>query len=285
MAEFSEGYFVSGRLTSFATRGDHTMNRWIRFTALVATFTLSGCATAVNVQRASTLGKGNFEGGIEPGIWGGVGANGSVATIAAPIIPHVDFAFRYGLAERFDLGIRLGSSFVEAQFKGMFTDPDSRFVVSLAPQVGGIFIGGVSTTSGGSSGSAGILNIGVPVLFGYKWGDGHEFVLSPRVQNWLVIGGGVTGYVLGVGGSIGNAFQLGENFAIMPEVGVVAPVFGSAASGATAASAGLSSSVIYTFKLGLLIGRTRNGQTRNRAPAEELPPPPPPPAAVAPSGV
>lgn len=256
------------------------MNRWMSLAALGAGLTLSaGCATAVNVQRASTVGKGNFEGGIEPGVWGAVGSAGG--STAAGILPHVDFAFRYGLAERFDLGVRLGSSFVEAQFKGMFTDPDSSFVVSLAPQVGGIFVGGVST-GGSSTGSAGILNIGVPLMLGLKWGAGHELVVSPRVQNWLLLGGGSVGYVLGVGGSIGNAFQLGENFAIMPEVGVVAPVYASAQGGGAFASTGLNSSVIYTFKLGLLIGRTRNGQSLNRG--NELPPPPPPPAA-APGGV
>ncbi len=244
----------------------------------------AGCASVGNVQRADTLGKGNVQASLEPGVQA-VSAGG----LFAPY-PHLDGSVRYGVTESIDLGLRAGWSFLEAQAKFLLTKPgDPKLAVSIAPTFGGIALGL-------GSGTIGSLHFAAPVLIGFKFGA-NELVLGPRLQGYYVFagssttsGGGIL--VLGPGATIGIALGLGERFTLMPEIGFAVPVIGSVSSigGATSAGAGLGGFVTQ-FKLGVMFGKQRGAIEEQ--PAEEPPelprrneppppPPPPPPPAVMP---
>lgn len=238
---------------------------------------LSGCASISNVQTADTLGKGNIQAGIEPGVWGVASGSGTA------IVPHVDAAVRYGVADSVDIGVRAGSSFLELQGKFLFTRAgDPNIAVSLAPTLGGFIVAG-----GGAGG--GVLNIGVPVLIGIKTSGGSEFVIGPRVQTLVILGasssGSATAALFGVGGSLGFAWRISDNFGLMPEFAAVYPVAGgAAASGIGSAFQGLNAGGAFIqFKLGILIGRFRK-VAHNDDIQQGPPPPPPPPPAFQPAG-
>ncbi|MEW6434984.1 MAG: hypothetical protein AB1730_26085 [Myxococcota bacterium] len=235
---------------------------------------MSGCASLSNVQTADTLGKGNVQVGIEPGLWGGAGSGGAV------FVPHVDASIRYGVAERVDIGVRAGSSFLELQSKFLLTTPgDPNIAVSLAPTFGGL----VGITGGSSGGSVGLLNIGVPVLIGIKTSGGSEFVIGPRMQNILLFGGSGSGsgsiYLMGVGGSLGFFWRIADNFGLLPEIAAVYPVVGQAAAsgaGATGLQGLNAGGALLQFKLGVIIGGGRKPSGSNPD-LQQAPPPPPPP--------
>lgn len=246
---------------------------------LGATVWLAGCASISNVQTADTLGKGNIQVGIEPGAWGAAGAGG------AAFLPHVDASIRYGVAERVDIGVRAGSSFLEFQSKFLLTTPgDPDIAVSIAPTVGGVFVFGA--TSSTSSSGGGILNIGVPVLIGIKTSGGSEFIIGPRVQNFVFFGGAGTstasgstsGYLLGLGGSVGFFWRIADNFGLLPEVSAVYPVLGAASQVVGGLQGTGAAGALMQFKLGVIIGGGRKpGQGNPDLQQQPQPPPPPPP--------
>lgn len=250
----------------------HLLRGTLVWSALLAA---TGCASLSNVQTADTLGKGNVQVGIEPGLWGGAGSGG------ATFVPHVDASIRYGVADRVDLGVRAGSSFLELQSKFLVTTPgDPNLAVSIAPTVGGLV--GIGTSSG-TSGSAGLLNIGVPVLIGIKTSGGSEFVIGPRMQNIILFGGSGSSsgsvYLMGVGGSLGFYWRIADNFGLLPEVSAVYPVVGAAAASGAGATGlqGLSAGgALMQFKLGIIIGGGRKPSSSNPD-LRQAPPPPPPP--------
>jgi hypothetical protein len=233
---------------------------------LLALLTSSACVTIGNVQKAETLGKGRFQIGLEPGAVTVASSAGGVT------LPHVDLSGRYGVSDKVDLGLRIGSSFIELQSKFQLTHPEvgSGFVASLAPTLGGIFIGS-------SAGGAGFINLNVPVLLGYHFAGGSELVFGPRLHALFLLAntdaasGGAL--VLGPGASLGIALQLGESFALMPEVSFSVPVIGAASNfaGTSGAGAGAGGG-FFNFKLGFLFG----GRKVVDPNAETAPPPPPP---------
>ncbi len=237
--------------------------RLVRLLALaVLPLAGSGCLALGGVQRASTLGKGNFEVALEPGALG-------VFPRATPlVVPTVDIAGRYGVGDRVDLGLRLGATGIEAQTKFMFTDPSSRsFAASLAPTVGGVFLGVLNYAS-----------VNVPLLLGLKFGE-HELTFGPRVVSQFIFGGAAGasagGVVVMPGASLGVAIQFNDLFALLPEVTVVVPAVGAfAATGATTTAGGASAAVpVAQFKLGLEFGKHRR---YSEPTVLDTPPPPPP---------
>lgn len=251
---------------------------------VLASFLAVGCASIGNVQMADTLGKGHVQVGVEPGLQALAAMGTGIAT--QPVYyPHIDASVRFGVTDFIDLGLRGGWSFLEAQGKFLFTRPgDPHLAVSLAPTVGGMVIG-----FGGATGAAvGMMNIGVPVLIGIKIPGGSEFVIGPRLQNMIAFAGASnasgTVYFMSAGGSLGFAWRITDSFALMPEVAVVFPIFGT---GGTSTSPALNSvpglgTFVGQFKLGLLIGRMRDlappeGQELQQLSNPPLPPPPPPP--------
>jgi hypothetical protein len=251
------------------------MYPWLSRTLVVAVaLGVTGCASLSNVQTADTLGKGNVQVGIEPGLWGVAGNSG------ATVIPHVDASIRYGVADRVDLGVRAGSSFFELQSKFLLTTPgDPKIAVSIAPTFGGLVA--LGTTSGGS-GSAGLLNIGLPVLIGFKTRGGSEFVIGPRLQNILLFGsGGGSGavYLMGLGGSFGFFWRIADKFGLLPEIAAVYPVVGAAAAsgvGSTGLQWLYAEGLMMQFKLGVMIGGGRKPGQRPNEDLRQAPPPQPP---------
>lgn len=243
---------------------------------LLTLATLTGCASISNLQMADTLGRGNFQFGIEPGVLGAQSLRPGAAASESGYFPHVDVSARYGVSEGVDVGVRAGLSFIELQGKFLFTRPgDPHLAVSLAPTVGGLVLGG-----GGSA--AGIINIGVPVLVGIKTAGGSELVLGPRLQNLVAFGtvGSGTGgaiYGLAAGGSVGFAWRITDNFGLMPEASVVLPVLGGSAfaSQFTSVSSVNAGAAIIQVKIGVLIGRFRPLKPPNddlqQAPPQRIP--------------
>jgi hypothetical protein len=196
----------------------------------------------------------------------------------------VDASIRYGVAERVDIGVRAGSSFLEFQSKFLLTTPgDPDIAVSIAPTVGGVFVFG--STSATSSAGGGILNIGVPVLIGIKTSGGSEFIIGPRVQNLVFFGGtgannasgSGTGYLLGLGGSLGFFWRIADNFGLLPEISAVYPVVGAASQVAGGLQGVGAQGAMLQFKLGVIIGGGRKPGQGNPDLQQRPPPPPPPP--------
>ena len=251
--------------------------------AAVATFIgASGCLSMGTVQTADTLGKGHFQVAIEPGIYGA-----SVGT-AAGVLPHFDVAFRYGLTERFDLGVRTGSSMLELQTKFLFTDPQSDLLaMSLAPTIGGVYLPLPATGTTPASTTT-FFNIGIPLLVGLKHFNGNEVTFGPRINNTFLVASGTGGgliYLFGVGGSVGYAFAFGETFKLLPEFAVNFPVAATAATSAGSAGSAGFAGLIYQFKLGIIFGRSSHKPSpaeverpARRQREEDVPPPPPQPA-------
>jgi hypothetical protein len=239
----------------------------------------SGCLSMGTVQTADTLGKGNWQVAVEPGVYG-LQATDLGGRSEGVIVPHFDLAFRYGVVDRVDIGVRTGSSLIELQTKFLLTDPMAdTLAMSVAPTVGGIFLG--STSSGSSSGSITYFNVGVPLLVGIKHWNGNELVFGPRLNNiFLTAGsgsGGGVAYLFGVGGTVGYCFSIGEIFKILPEFAINVPVAAALASSAGGGSGTGIAGLIYQFKVGLQFGRT--GHKPPPLSTSDLPPPPPPPAA------
>ena len=245
----------------------------------------ASCASMSSVQTADTLGKGNFQAAIEPGLWGGASTKG------VGVIPHVDAAVRFGVSDRVDLGVRAGSSFLEFQTKFMVTDPANPLLAaSIAPTLGGIFAGDASQSGTGSTTATGILDLAVPVLVGFKFHGGHQLILGPRLQSIFVFSGGASSVILGVGSSVGFAWRLTDNFILLPEVSAVYPVVGGDESGVVLKGLVTGGGTFVQFKLGILFGRMRprdgEAPARRREPESAGPaqdhwqpaPPPPPPS-------
>lgn len=222
----------------------------------------TGCASVSHVQTADTLGAGRFQFGIEPGVMGAAVLGGEDNAAAGGYVPHFDLALRYGVAERVDVGIRLGSSLAELQTKFLLTQPDDPVkAISLAPSISGASFGS-GTTSDGESASTNYLNVSAPLLVGFKTKGGSELVLGPRVM-WTRIAGnvgndGAAVNIISVGASVGYALRITEGFRLMPEVGLSFPVVGqvSTTNNDSEAIAGFNSGFAQ-FKLGFLFGGGR----------------------------
>ncbi|MCA3014885.1 MAG: hypothetical protein INH41_21070 [Myxococcaceae bacterium] len=247
----------------------------LRLAALASCVIATGCASIGNVQRADTLGRGNYQVGLEPGVQAIVTQAG-----AAPY-PHLDASFRYGITDGIDLGLRGGWSFLEAQGKFLLTKPtDPKLAISLAPTVGGIAVGAAGAT-------VGLLNFSVPLLIGLKGEPrqfsrlggmvaGNELVIGPRLQGYYLFGssagsGSAGALVLAPGVTLGYAIQVSETLCILPELAIVVPAFATAGATSIPGQSGFGiGGALVQLKLGILIGKGRTVAE----PDEDLTPPP-----------
>lgn len=229
------------------------------------------------VQTAQTLGQGNYEVSIEPGVYG-VAVNGQTPTFFS-----MNVGARFGITDRFDLGGRVGTTFGEVQTKILLSDPaNENFALSLAPAIGGFGVGtGVA--------SVGVLNIPLPVLIGFKFGQ-HELTLGPRLQNMVVFGSAGTSsdnasaavYVLMAGASVGFAAQLADRFRLLPEIAIAGPVFTSATASVNGGSQSQSGSasgfvtdvggLLFMGNLGFQITSPRKKREPQTTPPVKVPP-------------
>lgn len=205
---------------------------------------ITACASVGGVQTAETVGKGNLQIGVEPGIQLAGGRPG------LQVYPHLDAAVRFGVTEVLDVGLRAGWSFLEAQAKWLLTARDSKVLVSVAPTVGGVVL-----TSGANLG--GILSASTPLLIGIPVGA-HQLVLGPRSQQFVFISAGATPvYLLTVGGSVGFALRFSDSLTLLPELAAVWPLFGGlpARRDGTDFLYGTQGTGLFQFKLGFLLDR------------------------------
>jgi len=220
---------------------------------MVLTGTMAGCATANSYQTASTIGDGNFQFVVEPSLLGFTVDEGTGST------GIVDISGRFGVSDNMEIGGRLGSSGVELMSKYQFTEPGSDGpIVSIAPSIGG-FAAGIGGTG------AGLLNVEIPVLIGLPVGESSELVLGPKIVDTYLLatveGVSANANILWVGSTIGYAAQVGERFKLLPEVGVIYPVYGSASASdgsETASESGsIGGGVSWQAGMGLMFGQTR----------------------------
>lgn len=209
---------------------------------VLALLLLPGCATIGTFQRAETLGKGNWEVGIEPSMWGGVGGGGAAA------YPHAGVSARVGASDRVDLGGRVGSTGVEVSSKFLLSDPASDHPISLGANFGGFAIG-----AGGAS--AGLLAVHIPLLLGIPVGERGQFVVGPKTHiyhGFAAASGESAGFTLwSLGASAGYAAQVGDTFKIVPELAFVVPVVASA--GGESASV-YDSGLLFQAGVGFVFG-------------------------------
>ena len=213
------------------------------FLALGATGCLSGAGM---VQTAQTVGQGGYELSLDPG----VNAYFNPSTAGAYPMGHV--AFRYGVTDRVDLGVRLGSSLAEVQTKFLLTDPANETIaVSLAPAAGALFTFGFNG-----------INIVLPLLIGFKFGP-HELTLGPRLQNGFVFAPDLSAQsrfnLFNAGLSLGFAAPVSEKFRILPELSILKPLAVTPLGGQDSLDGGPiePETILFSANLGFQFGSPR----------------------------
>jgi hypothetical protein len=95
------------------------------------------------------------------------------------------------------------------------------FAVSLAPEVGGAVFGE-------GENSDGLVAASLPVLLGWRLGQGGQWVLGPRVQYLRTFPRASSTTrpfeLFAVGASCGVVVPVGSGFGVMPEVSVLSPI-------------------------------------------------------------
>jgi hypothetical protein len=227
--------------------------------AACVAFTSAGCISVGTMQRAETLGAGRTQFGLEPALWGVASSAGHI------VLPTIGGAIRYGVLDNLDIGGRVSLAGVEADAKVLLT-PRGSVMVSLAPSIGGLAIGGAASGTTGST-TVGYINAQLPVLVGIPLG-GHELILGPKLVDYTLFGGasvkGGSGSaainILSAGASIGFAARINPSFQLLPEIAFAYPIYGSGtASASNGASSTTSSALngngaVFQVGLGFLFG-------------------------------
>ena len=133
-------------------------------------------------------------------------------------VPRGNLSLRYGLNQRIDLGVRAGSGGIGLGSRILLTSPEgSAATLSLGPSV--------------AMGQLGIksyqTNVILPLLMGVNLGQ-HELYVAPHLQTWIFFETGPEEAkgalaMVGPGGSLGMALQMGPRFRLMPEVAAWRP--------------------------------------------------------------
>lgn len=214
--------------------------------ALLSSLVAAGCATVGNYQLANTLGKGHGQFAIEPSYYDrslGIGeevilpaeeGDKAVAVSGEDLnrelyldagVPYLTAAFRYGVTDQVDVGLRWGANALDAMAKVQLTPPEKKdLVVSVAPSLGGLV---VPTGEGGSARlfvAQSSLLVGMGVGKAYQ----HQIVFGPKVQGWWASGGAedlaISASYLSVGGHLGVGVRLTPNIHLMPEAAFSMPL-------------------------------------------------------------
>jgi len=167
------------------------------------------CATIGTLQRAQTVGEGDFEWAVEPGYWG-VSSEGSSA-----YLPYGNISARWGLTDRVDIGGRVGFAGTEFLAKARLTGDASPVVVSVAPAVGGLY-----------AGDGGFINAQLPVIVDVPIGE-NALVVAPKLSTMTVTAGGEYATLWSAGGSVGYALRLSDTVTVLPEFARVWPIAGT----------------------------------------------------------
>ncbi len=244
---------------------------------LLATLALcaSACVTVGAAQPASTMGKGNVQGGVEGNFWGYFvpGRTG------VSVLPNVSGFLRFGLGDHVDLGFRAGFNGLELQSKFMFTDPESNFVFSLAAMAQGYFLPQLTdSTSTSTTPNVGTFAVPVSPMVGIKLGN-HELVFAAREVTQLYFvrdayPGAPTQQLLTInlGLSAGIALRLGNSFILMPEIAFQAPVWASVSTPYGTGSAFGTPLVQFTGGVSCIFGKMKPRRDSAPPPVEYVPP-------------
>jgi hypothetical protein len=171
---------------------------------MIAILAMSGCFSIGMGQRAETLGKKGWEVGIEPSVIGVV-TDASSKPIAGQ--PKVQIAGRYGLCDRVDVGLRLGTPYFGVTTKVMLTTPGAGGPVVSAGLETGLIPDDRRLA----------WHVSFPLFVGFPVGVDDQVVLTPRIHAYN-FGGGLLGTL---GSGVGYVAQLGP-VAVIPEVAVEA---------------------------------------------------------------
>ncbi len=193
-------------------------SRLVRFALASALASgVAGCTTVATLQTAHTAGKGSTQVALE------LGEQALVTRDTLRAYPVAGVAVRHGVSDRVDVGARVGPSGLEALAKIQLTPPPPSVVVSLAPTLAAYAWDpeGVKIRS---------FNVGVPVLVGLPFGEGHQVVLGPRVNMhfFSLSAGSARGSVdtVTAGGTVGIAWRMPGSRAVrtVTELGALRPV-------------------------------------------------------------
>lgn len=220
--------------------------RWLALCSLVST----GCASVGVFQSADTLGRKNWEVGVE------LSSQAQSSFDSLSLYPLSALTFRYGVHDRVDVGARVGPAGVELASKVMLTPRSSSgVIVSLAPSVGGTF----SIPSGIAIGTG---QASLPVLIGVPLSEKVQLVFAPKVHDSLFAmnagqAGGTVNQVF-LGGAFGVVLHL-KRFKVIPDIGFLAPIATTTwRSDLPAGTAWFHGRWIFQFNLSLSIGRSRS---------------------------
>jgi len=172
------------------------------------------------MQRADTLPPGKYQVLVETSLQNALGKDlGDGERITWP---YVAVHYRRGLSKRVEWNV--GASFLslKAGLKVRLNDPlNTDFAISLAPELGGAVFGEGENRDG-------MVAASLPVLLGWRLGQGGQWVLGPRVQYLRTFSSASSTArpfeLFGVGASCGVVVPVGSGFGVMPEVSVLSPI-------------------------------------------------------------
>lgn len=157
-------------------------------------FMLSSCAQLSSFQTGRTSGKGNGEAGMAmsaSGITQAFDTDGSATFVI------LEAFGRYGLAENFDIGLKISTGLTGViDFKYQIAgDKTSPFAMSVGPGIG--FQGAIAGTS--------LLQLHLPLHMSYHPSERLAIYASPRYISQVITGSGSANYF---GSSLG--FESGD---------------------------------------------------------------------------
>lgn len=196
----------------------------------VLTLTLGGCPSFYNMGTARPVAEGQMEfhstlayNGIAAGTLTPAAETDSStqsATQESPdadvsiMLPIIDVGYRMGIAENMDFGVavkNIGNLRFDLKIALLDTE---QLTVSVAPEVGGLFIGA------GES-SVGYVQYDLPLLVDFHPNDKLTVTLAAKYSGVFSFAGGETSGIANlVGGTVGLNIKLGDSFALHPYAGV-----------------------------------------------------------------
>jgi hypothetical protein len=199
----------------------------------LASLCLTGCPSFATLKTARALDPGQLQ----------VTAASEVLGMAAPsgkgvggVKPDMIAAMRYGVADGFDVGVRL------EPVEGVSADTTIQIVRSRAIDVALGPGGGYFQAPGpigyepkaieelATSPLYTIWSASVPLLVGFNFPGGHQLVVAPRATAYFAQpgnpGGNPTpgGVEIFAGGSLGLSIKTSHALRVMPEIDVTKPV-------------------------------------------------------------
>lgn len=140
------------------------------------------------------------------------------------LLPNLEIGIRHGLSDRADIGGKLYAFGLELNSRVAIVRSDT-FDVGVVPGASAAFVSYATTEEAKFL----ALAFGMPLLFGLRMGGAGQLVFGPRLgaqiatqtnSNLSDASGVLT---LQPGGTLGVQLDLGDNFALFPEVNVIYP--------------------------------------------------------------